>query len=190
MVWMKKCLVSVRDNAVKVDLYLKSFVPLKDKPFFYRLWMDIEELKDKIKIGETFEGKLFVGRSENTKIVDRKDVIIKDGKRYLLMEIRPGLISDNQLEVLSPTKNFLPPDLLIENTMQTATSTKKQITHQQKDEQVKSTTNSAIKKQTIIKKTNSINSTKKTAPNPKKTSKTKRNTKEVSDGDSAEESTY
>ncbi len=105
---MKASMASVRDDGVKVDLYLKSFVPLKDKPFFYRLWMDIEELKDRIKIGETFEGSIFIGESKNAKLVDRRDVIIKDGKRYLLIEIKPGLISADKLEILSPTKSFLP----------------------------------------------------------------------------------
>ncbi|GAB4029763.1 MAG: hypothetical protein Fur0012_04630 [Elusimicrobiota bacterium] len=112
---MKASMTSVRDNGIKVNLYLKSFVPFKEKPFFYRLWMDISELRDRIKIGETFEGELFVGRSENAKLVDRKDVITKDGKRYLLMEIKTGLISDTQLEVLSPTKSFLPPAPKVES---------------------------------------------------------------------------
>lgn len=131
---MKASMTSVRDNGVKVNLYLKSFVPFKEKPFFYRLWMDISELRDRIKIGETFEGELFVGRSENAKLVDRKDVIMKDGKRYLLMEIKTGLISDTQLEVLSPTKSFLPPAARVEPKKET-TDNKEQKTDESKPQQ-------------------------------------------------------
>ncbi|NLI10678.1 MAG: hypothetical protein GX447_08005 [Elusimicrobia bacterium] len=150
---MKAKMASVKDDGIKVDLYLKSFVPLKDKPFFYRLWMDIEELKDRIKIGETFEGTIFVGESKNAKLADRKDILIKDGKRYMLMEIKPGLISADKVEILSPTKSFLPAAQKEEKTLTPpAPSEIKKIQSAEKNEQVKSLNKNEPAPKKVLKK--------------------------------------
>jgi len=149
---MKASMHSIKDSSVNIDLYLKSFIPFKDRQFLYRLWLDVEELKEGIKIGDTFEGELFIGKSENAKIVERKDVIIKDGKRYLLMEIKPGLISDTQLEILSPTKNFLPPQVKNDNKSERIVSSKPVERDKQADNKIQTKT-TVLKKKKLPSKT-------------------------------------
>lgn len=101
----------VKNDDISVDLVLKSFVPLKGKENYYRIWLDVEELKDKIIVGELFKGTLYLGKSTQTKLIPRSDVIFYNNKKYVMMEIKPGLISENEVEVLSPTLNYLKLDL-------------------------------------------------------------------------------
>lgn len=167
---MKASMHSIRNSSLDMELYLRSFVPFKDRQFFYRLWLDVKELKEGMRVGDSFEGELFTGRSENAKIVDRTDVIVKDGKRYLLMEIKPGLMSDTQLEVLSPTKNFLAPKIVLDSKPKKTSLNTPPQTEKQMDETSPKKTTTIIKKKHLpakAKKTQTKKETESTVEQPK-----------------------
>gem|GEM_PF-1441231 len=60
-----------RNDSIKLDAALTNFVRMKNDPLYYRLWLEVSELMDGIKIGEQFDGTLMVGRSENTMLVPK-----------------------------------------------------------------------------------------------------------------------
>lgn len=66
-------------------------------------------IKDGIKIGEQFDGVLFVGRSENAMIVPREDVIESGGRRFLITEITTGLETAGEMEILGHSSLYLGP---------------------------------------------------------------------------------
>lgn len=103
MAWMK-------DDAVAVELTLKNFVPMKNKDRFYRFWLEVDQLRDRIKVGELFSGTLKIGESQNTKLIPKNEVLLYNGKRYVIMEVKTGLISEEEAEILSPTMNYLRPE--------------------------------------------------------------------------------
>ncbi|PIS46571.1 MAG: hypothetical protein COT17_07965 [Elusimicrobia bacterium CG08_land_8_20_14_0_20_51_18] len=109
---MKSSMFYVKDDAVTVDLTLKNFVPFKNKNRFYRLWLEVDELKERIKVGELFGGTLKIGESHDTKLLPKDEVLLYNGKRYVIMEVKTGLISENEVEILSPTMNYIRPELV------------------------------------------------------------------------------
>jgi len=96
-------------SEIKSKFTLKEFIDYKDKPYFYRLWFDTDDLKSMIKSGDKFEGELILAESKNAKVVKRNELIMKGNKRYLLIEVETGLLSKDEAEVLSPTLNYLSP---------------------------------------------------------------------------------
>ena len=103
----------VKDNSLSLDAKLTNFMRLKDSQRFNRLWLEVAELKDGIKIGEQFDGTLLVGRSENTLLVPKKTLFElpgeTSGRQYLIMEVETGLVSENQVEILKPGMHFINP---------------------------------------------------------------------------------
>ncbi|OGS06563.1 MAG: hypothetical protein A2270_10045 [Elusimicrobia bacterium RIFOXYA12_FULL_51_18] len=98
-----------KNTAVKIKAKLINFIPLKDKPRFNRLWLEVDTLRGGIKIGEQFDGYLFVGRSENTLLVPRTALFDKSGRTYLIMEVETGLATESQTEILKPGFHFISP---------------------------------------------------------------------------------
>jgi len=98
-----------KDDSVKLKAKLVNFMRLKDSPRFNRLWIEVDTLRDGIRIGEQFDGYLFVGRSEDTLLVPRSALFEKFGRKYLIMEVETGLATETQTEVLKPGLHFISP---------------------------------------------------------------------------------
>lgn len=98
----------------KFDTKLVNFLRIKDRPLFYRLWLEVTDLKEGIRIGEQFDGDLFVGRSNGTRLVPRNHIFETGGRKYLMMEVESGLITEEETEILRPGSTYLelkrPPD--------------------------------------------------------------------------------
>lgn len=108
-VGMTSELVYGKDASVKFKAKLVNFMRLKDSPRFNRLWLEVEALRKGIRIGEQFDGYLFVGRSEDALLVPRTALFEKFGRTYLIMEVETGLISETQTEILKPGRHFISP---------------------------------------------------------------------------------
>jgi len=87
-------------------------MPLAVNSFYYRLWLDIENLSDDIIVGARFNGFLFLGRVEDAVIVP-KNHIIKVGKRkFMMIEIETGLADEKKAEIKKRINNYIKPDLI------------------------------------------------------------------------------
>jgi biotin carboxyl carrier protein len=86
---------------------LTNFIPLKDSQYFSRLWLEVLDLKNGIRIGEQFDGTLSVGSNPNTRLVPRKNLFLRDGKKYLLMEVETGLITEEEAEITVSPDRYL-----------------------------------------------------------------------------------
>lgn len=89
---------------------LTGFIKLKDSPLFNRLWLEVTDLRDGIKIGEQFNGTLAVGRSSDAMLVPRAHIIDSGGKRFLITEITTGLETADETEILGHTSVYLEPE--------------------------------------------------------------------------------
>ena len=98
-----------KDDSIKLKAKLVNFLRLKDNPRFSRLWLEVDTLRSGIRIGEQFDGYLFVGRSEDTLLVPRNAIFEKFGRTYLVMEVETGLATETQTEVLKPGLHFISP---------------------------------------------------------------------------------
>ncbi len=96
-----------RDPDSKYEATLTDFVPLKGSPYFYRMWLDVHDFKDGIKIGEQFDGSLFVGKSSDAMLVPRGDVLEYAGRRFLITEIKTGLETAGEMEITGHTSLYL-----------------------------------------------------------------------------------
>jgi len=101
-----------RDKSVKFETKVSRFMPLAVNSFYYRLWLDIENLSDDIIVGARFNGFLFLGRVEDAVIVP-KNHIIKVGKRkFMMIEIETGLADEKKAEIKKRINNYIKPDLI------------------------------------------------------------------------------
>ena len=98
-----------RDPDSKFKTVLTDYVPLKGSPLFSRLWLEVTDIKTGIKIGEQFNGVLTVGRSGGAMLVPRGDILETGGRRFLITEIKTGLETAAELEVLDRTSVYLAP---------------------------------------------------------------------------------
>ncbi len=98
-----------RNPDVKFETKLVNFLSLKGSPYINRLWLEVVDLRDGIKIGAQFNGQLFVGKSENAMLVPRQDIIESGGKRFLVTEIKTGLETAEELEILGHSSLYLEP---------------------------------------------------------------------------------
>ncbi|OGR41627.1 MAG: hypothetical protein A2X35_12160 [Elusimicrobia bacterium GWA2_61_42] len=98
-----------RDPDAKFATVLSDYIPLKGSPLFNRLWLEVTDLKDGIKIGEQFNGVLFVGSSSDTMLVPRGDVLETGGKRFLVTEIKTGLETAEEIEITGHSSVYLAP---------------------------------------------------------------------------------
>lgn len=93
----------------KFDTKLASFLYVKGSDRVNRLWLEVQDLKDGIKIGEQFDGQLFVGKSEGAMLVPRSHIVDSGGKRFLITEITTGLETAEETEILGHTSIYLEP---------------------------------------------------------------------------------
>jgi len=107
---MKAEVAHVRNTDDKFDTELTGFIKLKDAPLFNRLWLEVTDLKDGIKIGEQFKGVLTVGKSSGAMLVPRKHIIESGGKRFLITEITTGLETADETEILGHSSVYLEPE--------------------------------------------------------------------------------
>jgi hypothetical protein len=88
----------------KYKITLTNYIPNED--YYYTLLFDFDEIPD-IKIGERVEGVMMMANRQNTRVVSSKDVINYNGKKYLIIQFEPGLITEDETEVLGFTLNYL-----------------------------------------------------------------------------------
>jgi len=98
-----------RDSSVKLKTVLAGFVQVQDSPLYSRLWLAAPDLSAGIRIGERFNGYLFVGRSENALLVPRKALIEKNGAKYLILEMETGLATKEETEIIRSGLHFMSP---------------------------------------------------------------------------------
>lgn len=89
---------------------LTGFIRLKDSPLYNRLWLEVLNLKDGIKIGEQFDGTMLVGKSADTMLVPRKHIIESGGRRFLVTEIKTGLETEDETEITGHSSIYLGPE--------------------------------------------------------------------------------
>lgn len=102
-------LVYGKDRDIRLKAALIKFMPLKDSPRFNRLWLEVTGLRSGIKIGDQFEGDLFVARSANALLVPRTALFERSGRKYIIMEVETGLSTEDQVEILKPGMHFISP---------------------------------------------------------------------------------
>jgi hypothetical protein len=100
-------LLDARDQEKKLDTVLADFIPMKSAPRFSRLWLDVTDISAGIKIGQQFDGRLFVGKSEDTMLVPRGDLIEYGGRRFMVTEVTTGLETVDEVELLGHTSIYL-----------------------------------------------------------------------------------
>jgi hypothetical protein len=96
-----------KDAAVKLHATLGNSTRLS--PYFSRLWLEVDALRSGIRIGERFDGYLYVGKSTDTLLVPRTALIEKFGRKYLIMEVETGISNEAQTEILKPGQHFISP---------------------------------------------------------------------------------
>jgi hypothetical protein len=97
------------DNAVKLKTKLVDFIPLEGSPLYNRVWLEAVDLCSGIRIGERFNGYLFVGRSETALLAPTTALIEKNGRKYLMLEVKTGLSTEAETELLKSGLHFLSP---------------------------------------------------------------------------------
>ncbi len=103
-------MVHVRNPDDTFRTKLTSFIPLKDSNNLNRLWLEVTDLKQGIKIGEQFNGTLTVGKSSGAMLVPRGHIVESGGKRFLITEITTGLETAEETEILGHTSVYLRPE--------------------------------------------------------------------------------
>ncbi|MDT8286339.1 MAG: hypothetical protein RQ748_04440 [Elusimicrobiales bacterium] len=101
----------VRDPSVKLTARVTGVVPLADKPGFYRLWLEADEIKQKVRIGHQFDGDIFLGKASGVEIVPRGAVVEKDGRKYLMTEVETGLMNAAEVEITRRGNVILLPEI-------------------------------------------------------------------------------
>lgn len=106
--------VSHARTGAEFDTRLVNFLKLKGSPLYNRLWLEVTDLKDGIKIGEQFDGTLFVGKSEDAMLVPRAHLVSSGGKRFLITEVKTGLETAEETEILGHSSVYLQPPGAVE----------------------------------------------------------------------------
>ncbi|HOJ86281.1 MAG TPA: hypothetical protein PLN68_05095, partial [Elusimicrobiales bacterium] len=88
----------------KYKITLKDFIP--QEKYFYRLLFDFDEIPE-IKIGEQVSGIMMIAERKSARVVPSEDVINYDGKKYILIEFEPGIITETDTEILGFKLNYL-----------------------------------------------------------------------------------
>jgi hypothetical protein len=96
------------------DTRLVNFLKLKGSPLHNRVWLEVLNLKDGIKIGEQFDGTLFVGKSEDAMLVPRAHLVGSGGRRFLITEVKTGLETALETEILGHSSVYLQPPGAVE----------------------------------------------------------------------------
>ncbi len=98
-----------KDTSFKLKSVLTKFLPLQPNSFYYRLWLDTGKLKDKTMIGERFTGYLFVGRTEDARIVPTNSLINIQNRKYMILEVKTGLVTPKSTEILKLGNHYISP---------------------------------------------------------------------------------
>lgn len=88
----------------KYKLTLYNFIP--DGKYFYKLFFDFEEIPQ-IKLGEKVEGVMMIAKKQSARVVPSDDIIEHNGKKYILLEFEPGLITSQEVEIAGFRLNYL-----------------------------------------------------------------------------------
>lgn len=88
----------------KYKITLKDFIP--QEKYFYRLLFDFDEIPE-IKIGEQVSGIMMIAERKSARVVPSQDIINYDGKKYILIEFEPGIITETDTEILGFKLNYL-----------------------------------------------------------------------------------
>ncbi|OGR76162.1 MAG: hypothetical protein A2X32_02725 [Elusimicrobia bacterium GWC2_64_44] len=91
------------------DTTLVNFLRVKNSQGLNRLWLEVTDLKNGVKIGEQFDGQLFIGKSSNAMLVPRGHIIDAGGRRFLVTEITTGLETAEETEILGHSSLYLEP---------------------------------------------------------------------------------
>ena len=86
---------------------LVNFLKLKDSIYYNRLWLEVLEFPNGIRIGEQFDGRLFIGANPSTRLVPRRNLFERNGKKYLLMEVETGLVTEELAEITVSGTRYL-----------------------------------------------------------------------------------
>lgn len=106
---MPAVIESRRDRDEKYQAALADFVVFKSSPLFNRLWLEVPDTKEGIRIGEPYEGELTVGYSSKAMLLPRQELLEHGGRRFMLVEIKTGLETEEELEILDRTPVYLAP---------------------------------------------------------------------------------
>lgn len=98
-----------RDRDERYKAALADFVVYKSSPLFTRLWLEVPDTKEGIRIGEPYEGELTVGYSSKAMLLPREELLEHGGRRFMLVEIKTGLETKEELEILDRTPVYLAP---------------------------------------------------------------------------------
>lgn len=93
----------------RFETKLTNFLHVKDTDGINRLWLEVEDLRAGIKIGEQFTGTLVVGESKNAMLVPRGQVVKSDGRTFLITEIKTGLETKEEIEIIGHSSLYLEP---------------------------------------------------------------------------------
>lgn len=72
----------------------------------WRFFLDLDTFSN-LKVGEKVKGILIVANKTATRVIPNSDVFEYAGKKYLLIEFEPGIISENDTEIVSFKHNYL-----------------------------------------------------------------------------------
>ncbi|KAF0127477.1 MAG: hypothetical protein FD189_224 [Elusimicrobia bacterium] len=100
-----------RDPAVRLTARVTGVVPLTEEPGFYRLWLETDQIKEKIRIGHQFDGDILLGKASGVEIAPRQAIVEKNGRKYLMTEIETGLMNFEEAEITRRGDVILLPEL-------------------------------------------------------------------------------
>lgn len=83
---------------------LREFI--KEANDRWRFFLDLESFPN-IKVGERIKGILIVANKTATRVIPNSDIFEYGGKKYILVEFEPGLIDENDTEIISFKHRYL-----------------------------------------------------------------------------------
>lgn len=102
--------ISGIDGIIEVDGIKKYNVKLTD--FFkegensWRFFLEFETIPS-IKVGSKVNGFLILANKTTTRVIPNSDILNYMGKKYLLVEFEPGIITETDTEIISFKYNYL-----------------------------------------------------------------------------------
>ena len=95
----------VRDTTGLYKITLVDFMKEKNEGY-YKMFLDFDEIPN-IRVGEKLNGKIFFVKKTSTRVVPNDDIIEYKGKKYLIIEVQTGIISEKETEIESFGLNYL-----------------------------------------------------------------------------------
>ncbi|MCX7905130.1 MAG: hypothetical protein N2446_00325 [Elusimicrobiales bacterium] len=91
-------------NFKKYKAILTNFIQ-EDKGK-WKLFFDLENFSD-LKGGEKIKGTLIIANKNNARVIPNSDIFEYNNKKYILIEFEPGIINENETEIISFKYNYL-----------------------------------------------------------------------------------